>query len=630
MTDLEKLLDDKILSVRSANACQANGLLTADAVVQYFLTHKTFLDLPNLGNKSNEELIAFCKSQKLYIQEVRGAKIALLGRLFALNKDQLNLLQNFIENKTQLLPKRPSDILMPIWEASISVEDFYIKLLFENWLYVDAINNAGKKTVVQVQEFVDEAKKGIEAIASGEKPSIVLLSGSKKSVESDFTNRIEQLNSYSFFEALNTLIVERKLFGKDADVAYDILHIYNGQKTRTLLEIAEENDISRERVRQKRNRLLNKLMLHLSVCTDLDNHSLEQLGIDLKKSFLIITNEICTKVNQRYGLNFSKAFIALTVYASIQHSYSLLGQHDSVVSLSDVNSVKDYAFRNYYSISNPLFNAFSWQQMVNALEQRLTAKVYDDYHLSLDELIVPYIQDPDPFYSLEGISAVKALISNEFGLQIDEQNLVVIPRNQRLNISQQAFRALEAIGHAAHLSEIHQKVQELFPDFDKDLESIRSALNRGDGFVPIGRQSLFGLQKWEDERDDFRGGTYRDIAIEYLEERNRPVHLVELHEYALKYRPSITIENLRGTLVLDSQDSFLFFNSNFIGLKKKQPVYDLDKYHKVPQQLTKKIVGKMQRGYDRETCIGFLKQTYDLYRNESINILKYIELGQDD
>lgn len=199
MTDLEKLLDDKILSVRSANACQANGLLTADAVVQYFLTHKTFLDLPNLGEKSNEELIAFCKSQKLYIQEVRGAKIALLGRLFALNKDQLNLLQNFIENKTQLLPKRPSDILMPIWEDSISVEDFYIKLLFENWLYVDTINNAGKKTVVQVQEFVDEAKKGIEAIASGEKPSIVPLSSSKKSVESDFTNRIEQMSSYSFF-----------------------------------------------------------------------------------------------------------------------------------------------------------------------------------------------------------------------------------------------------------------------------------------------------------------------------------------------------------------------------------------------------------------------------------------------
>lgn len=629
MINIEKLLYDNVLSVRSFNACQANGLLTADAVVQYFLTHKTFLDLPNLGSKSNEELIAFCKTQKLYKEKVRSKKINVLQQLISFPEDKNKLLELFIHERIHALAKRASDIVSENWQSSISLADFYIKFLFEGAFEVTNNRNAGNKTLEQLQTFAEEAQRAVEDITAGKQPQVVSFSEVNNNSENSSIID-EQTFKLPFFKALESLISERSIFGSDSDVANELMKLYSYQEPSTLREIAEKIDVSRQRVLQKRERLFERLLQYFSVFKSLNTNCFSDFNIDSSQSFFFISDEIANKINAFFDLKFTTPLLSLAVHATVGYTHTLLGKHEYIISSTSSNSTKDYAFQHYYSVENKFNESFDIQSFANDLSNKLSDRVYDAYPVALSEYLEVFIKDIDVFHEYNGLDIIKTLITHEFELNVNEQNELIIPRNQRLTASQMAFRALEAIGHAAHLSDIHQKVRELFPGFDKDEESIRSALNRESGFVPIGRQSLFGLQKWENERDDFRGGTYRDIAIEYLDERNYLVHLVELYEYTLKYRPLLTIENLRGTLLLDSQDSFLFFNSNFIGLKVKEPIYDLPKYNNLPQQLTKKIVGKMQRGYDREACIRFLKQTYDLDRNESINILKYIELGQDD
>lgn len=144
-------------------------------------------------------------------------------------------------------------------------------------------------------------------------------------------------------------------------------------------------------------------------------------------------------------------------------------------------------------------------------------------------------------------------------------------------------------------------------------------------FTPISRTSVYGLKKWENKWEDFKGGSIRDIVIEKLIKSNRPLHIVELLNEVHKYREETNIRNLITNLKLENNNTFVFYNQSFVGLSTKNKKYDLYKYENIPIQLGKEIISKHKQDYSVDEIKIYLKNKYDLSFDESELIITNLD-----
>jgi len=93
--------------------------------------------------------------------------------------------------------------------------------------------------------------------------------------------------------------------------------------------------------------------------------------------------------------------------------------------------------------------------------------------------------------------------------------------------------------------------------------------------VPIGKTSVYGLKKWETEIDEFKGGTIRAIAEEFLKGQAEPKHIDEITDYVNRYR-NTKPRSVYANLNTDTWKRFVYFCGHLIGLSAKK--YSIEKY----------------------------------------------------
>lgn len=129
--------------------------------------------------------------------------------------------------------------------------------------------------------------------------------------------------------------------------------------------------------------------------------------------------------------------------------------------------------------------------------------------------------------------------------------------------------ALTKLGDLAHLEQIIDKLEELYPDLEWNESSVRGTMLREkDQFICIGRTSTFGLRVWEEERENLRGGSIRGMVELYLDGEAQPKHISELLNYVNQYRDT-TENSLLTNLDADEHARFRIFPGEFIGLTEK-------------------------------------------------------------
>ena len=221
-------------------------------------------------------------------------------------------------------------------------------------------------------------------------------------------------------------------------------------------------------------------------------------------------------------------------------------------------------WKNIYLVTKDIHPYLDWETLVLDICSLLEKKTAKQYEISLREKIAPYLAATP--YLLDRVSKVVALIlRQEFDLQIKGDTLT-IPRNTYKQINEYAYEALEALGTPSYVKEIAEKVKELYPKTNFTYAGIRSSLKREYGFVPIGRSSNFGLKKWENTVENFKGGTIRDITKEFLLQQKEPQTLEQITSYLLQYRPHTNAKSILTNLKADTSDTFIFFNNSQIGL----------------------------------------------------------------
>lgn len=577
---LEQLTKVENLSVRSYNLCEWNELNDLTAILSYYWENNDFLRLRNCGRKSNIELIELCKRYESILIKpiIFSPENPIQKQLENLSARQKQVLNNVINSQFNELSNRANNVLKAFTNNDTSLKGLY-EILTNPYFDIEIFRNAGRKTVGELKVFLKNIRYQLEliSVANDEKQlSIELFSTHLKrklEIEQDILNEIFKKynfeNGLPLFKTLAVLI-KRKIFfsNKEKEIFVNGLNFWQENNTKTLEDIAGLCNITRERTRQLRNNLLNKLRDKFAFIKGFELEALNLYGIDFTTDFIILTEEAVNEINVNENNTFNHLFINYIFSILYENFLTLVGNIESVaLNTANARGIL-HSWRSSYLIKNDLYSLFDFEAFVNDVDRRLSEKIEGDYSFHYETYLYNFLKVEYSEELVRIIPITEHILFTEFEVSVDIQDNIVFKRNSIKQVYEYAYEALESLGEPSKVSDICKKVIEIYPDYHTDESSIRAAMQRKRGFISFGRTSTYGLKEWEEEKD-IRGGTIRDITEEFLISLNEPKHIDEITDYVNRYRET-TAKNIYANLKMEENNRFVFFSGLIIGLKSKK------------------------------------------------------------
>ena len=635
---IEKLFKKEKINVRLYNICTKHKFESIDHLKEYYLEYKTFLNLDDCGYKSNEELIELCINYEeiSFENEEDNHPKSIVSKL---TQDQREAINNFIYVNSKKLTVRSKNRLSLYLKGNFNIENFAEKILFDE--YFDAINiqKVGYKSAEEINKFISIVQNKLIEISEYEDKASVLKIKNKLLMKRLFPNinvpdsllepvsifRIVQflLDKNSLFDTTKTVIVKSgfKIFDEQ-----EYFKIFNKQEYLTLDEIGDKVELTRERIRQLRIECLKEMYDKLAFIQNFDEDLNQKYSIDIDTNYIDIDDATVQKINHENETSFSKEFIMYILYVYFHDKFLLVGNIEDVLQINYSNPSYKHNWKSFYLINRELAQKNDFEVVVNDIHKRINSKIDETYSLDLKSYLSSLLKIKDTDYLSELSSILEHIINAEFELYLDENEELTFKRNTYISIYEYALEALEAIGEPSTIDEIYNKVTEIHPSYDTNEEKLRNAILNEKIFITEAKTNKYGLKKWGGDSVDYSRLSRRDIVEKKLTNSDKPLHISELLDEVHEYKEKTNIRNLITNLKLDTSNTFVFFNQQFVGLTSKKNNYDLDKYENIPLQLGKEIIRKHKQGYCVEKIKIYLKDEYDLSSYESeliINTLDY-------
>lgn len=630
---IDEIYKNEEISVRSYHICKYNELNSISDLKKYYYKNKSFEKLRNCGRKSNEELIELCNKYPDEYFENKEIKVKeenpLKSIISNLSRVQREVINSFIFANTNSLSVRSKNAISLHLKNNFKVKNFAEKILLSESFNAQNIKNIGAKCVPEIEIYISNIKDFIFEVNQTRDEKYLIALKNNFLIQRTFdipSVPNEILESESIFQLTGFLLNQNAFFDETQTVIVKrALKLFNNQKKLTLDEIAEQVNLSRERVRQIRKLCLEDLFNKLLFISNFNDDLFQKYSIDVESMYIDINTDILNKINQSNNTNFSREFITFILSAYLKVNFSLVGNYEDVLQPKYFNSRNRHYWNNFYIVEKRLALEFDFTSFTNDISNRLSDRIEELYSFNFKSYLSKFLTNNN-IDTIELLFPVcEEIINEEFEIYLDLEENINFKRNTTRQAYEYAFEALEHLGKTSKVKEIFEKVIELHPNYDTEEAKIRASMKRKNGFVPIGRKSLFGLKKWESELDNFKGGTIKDIIIDFLERYKEPIHILKVLKHLEQFRQKKDERSVITNLKVDPMKRFLIFNQGFIGLTDKKYIYD-DKYKNLPVQLGKTIIAKHKKGYTINDIQTFLLNSYNLNFKESeliINNLKY-------
>lgn len=630
---IDEIYKEEKLSIRSYHACKYNEIDTVYDLIKYFKKNQTFTKFRNCGRKSNEELIDLCsKFQDQYSESkepIIKKENPLKNIISELTRVQREVINSFILVNTNSLSVRSKNAIVLHLKKNLKIKNFAEKILLSDSFNAKYIKNVGAKCVPEIEIYISIIKEFlIEVSQSNDEKHLISLKNNFLIQHTFSTSKIpsEILETESIFLLTDFLLNQNFLFNESqTNIVKTALKIYKNQKELTLDDIAEKVNLTRERVRQIRVTSLEELFKKLLFIKNFNDDLLQKYNIDINANQIEIDSELIDLINLKNLTYLSQEFITYILYTYLSNDFSLIGNIEDVMLPKYFNARKRHNWNNFFLIKNELVIEIDFNAFVNDIDFRINDKIEKSYSFNFKSYLSKFLTN-NKIEILDLVFPIaEKIINDEFELYLDLDENITFKRNTKKQVHEYALEALDQLGSPSKINLILDKVLELNPNYVTDEASLRAAMARRNGFVPIGRKSVFGLKKWEKELVNFKGGTIKDVILEFLQDKNEPAHISSVLEYLDKFRKNKDAKSVLTNLKVDPKKRFLIYNQGFIGLKIYKYKYS-NKYGNLPVQLGKTIIGKHKKGHSINEIQSFLKKTFELNFDESIliiNNLKY-------
>lgn len=574
---IEEIYYSEDISVRSFNVCNDNDLKDLSAILKHYRENRTFDNLRNCGRKSNEELTALCLKYTDYdsnhFSEPLKPEKQLITTITNFTRTQREIVNIFIEINTNYLSNRSKNAITSFLNGNLKIRNISERILANEKFNFQNIKNVGTKTVTELKSFFDTIIDFIKKVAEVENENDLVALRNRFFIEKTFSISSipdEILESQSIFSLVDFLISKNAVFEKNENIIFQkALKIYDNQPELTLDEIAEQINISRERVRQIRKGVLENLFNNLQFVKNIEDDLYQKYGIEQNQHLINIDNNLNKRINEVNNTNFSNEFNTFLIYAYFSAKFDLVGEIEDVLQPKYFNSRDRHNWDNFYLVKNQLTNEFDFNNFAYDIDKRINARNEITYSFHFKSYLNNFIRNEDNSLISIVFPVAERIINQEFDLIIDLNDNIVFKRNTVKQVPEYAIEALEKLGVPSKIEEIYKLIEVDDPEITKSQEALRGSLQRTPEIIYFGRSSTYGLKKWEIEKEGIKGGTIKDIIFEYLQDKTDPIHILELLNEVHKYREKTNAKNIITNLKLDPQKQFIIFNQSFIGLSGK-------------------------------------------------------------
>ncbi len=548
------------LTVRAYNVCKDLGFVTVRDLHEFIVKHGEFKNIRNCGNKTNLELLEFHKTfyTDAFEEEENVNKESIISD---------ERYQYLIEGEFEKLTKRAKNAILKFTRQKLPDKCFVKENFIDRQFKASKLRNVGSKTVDEIDDFV---KRCVD---------VYFKSDNNEVTEMELATL--QLNDILGFEVKEEFYLEKfiakqfpllvfcsKYFNEI--LGLDILegNILRNQfnmldRYYTFEELGKKFNLTKERVRQKREKILEKaveifprlspLILNTDYVNTINNKSFIKISNDIENENL--QNEI-----EEVGITFTAFFFGL-IFRETMHSISPNDKLDRPDKIQLYDRYKSFKrIRGSYMINNVIIDKTSMLGVLNEIFKNICIRQEEDQIYDIKILTKSNFKQ-----ELEYI--LSEVIENEFELKVSGGHYT-IKRTSALRVFEYAKDALEKIGKPAHVNEIMAQIIKDYPDFDPET-SLSSAMGHQKNiFIFFGRSSTFGLKIWEEKYQNIKGGTIRDIVEEFLNQYDEPCHTSAITEYVNKYRKTEE-HSIVNNLKMSREKRFIFLKDGYVGLVGK-------------------------------------------------------------
>ena len=555
---LDELADVEGLSVRTYNICKYNDLLNLDDILQFFWEYGNFKKIRNCGDKSNRELLSLCeKSEYILINktkpEQKDVKHTLIKIINNLSVRQKAIINNLLITKFNSLSNSSTKALRAYLNNQITLNGFkecvFSKPDF-NILYIKNIRSISLK---EIRLFLNEIKGLIEHVSFFDNEDVL-----NRQMFYTFINRqfsvdrktiIEIGEDYDFskgapvFKTVYILIKNNYIFNeKEKTIFYRSLCFSNNTEIEPLGKTGDRLGITRDRTKQIRNKLLNGLNRYFSFIGFFEKDYLNLYNLDTSSFLLNIDQGFFNDLLKTESVQYNVFFINRILSIILKDEYELIGNEERAV----INKKRKgcHHWKSTYLISKKVHLIFDFEKMVNDVNNRLSAKIPEDYKFKLQGYLLNF-QKAGCFNYLDKIVQISGqVLINEFGDKIGINEDIIFKRNKYKTIPDYIFDALKEAKGPLTLKEISNIINQQYPGAIKSVAALRGGCQHDPRFMCFGRSSVYGLKIWEKTQKNIKGGTMHDISEEFLSKYDTPKHIDKITGYVGNYRKNISSKTI--------------------------------------------------------------------------------------
>lgn len=578
---LEFLCDIENLGVRGYNACKFFNLLTLKDLIDFYNANGDFLKVRNCGKKSNEELITICKKyEKYFISETpihidENPKNPIIQRIEKLTVRQKKIVNNSIATLFNELSVRASNVLNNHLDYDISLNGLSTIYEDESFKFSN-LRNAGKQTISEIQDFIDEIKENIELITlfEDENELIIELFNSflkrKFNISAAIFSEIGTGYDYSrglpIFKTLNVLIENEILFdSREKVIIKHGFNYFNNTQTKFLQDIASNLKITRERTRQIRKIIFDNLNNSLSFIKSIELEAYNIYGIDVNSDLILIEDELVTEINAREKNSFNNLFINKIFSILLSETTELIGNEENIVFRKNINS--SHNWNSSYLVKRELTVCFDFMKFIEDVSLRLSQRIEEDYNFHFETYLQDFKKKEATELSERITFCAEQILFNEFEISLDIHENIIFKRNTKKQVIEYVIDVLEEKNEPMTVYEIYDIIKSRTPEITKNAEALRGTCQRDARLIYFGRSSTYGLKEWEEDLN-IKGGTIRDIAEEFLMKYSEPKHIDDITDFVNMYR-NTNAKNIYANLKMEENNRFEFYTGLKIGLKNK-------------------------------------------------------------
>ena len=564
---LENLIKLEKLSIKTITFCLECGFITLNCINQYINDFKTFIYLTEIDKETESKLNQVYKKYNNF--KIKNIKKSSRNKnpLDNLNNFKLDILTNYFDYSYSKLSIRAQNGLISLIENKDIIE--IIKIINEPKFEFDEIKNIGEKTLKELKKWKLYLINYLDKIYSTSN-NVLRIDYFKWLLKNIFPklpfNFFSELDLYfldnekiNLFKILILIFNSNKILDSKRALIFNNIFINIDKFNNSI--IANKLNLSRERVRQLQSSLENELIFKLKPLNRLYQLNYFNYNFELNKSLIVLDNDMMIKINTKEDVNFNLNFITLIYCIFLNETHNLLSLKLSVE--------KKVIFNKKYLIKKKLYRHFNFEEFFTKMFLLTNKKNNYTYTIKKTDIINEFLNSSDENIIEELDYICSMILKHEFNIKINNEYFI-INRNTKKELYEYIYEILNERGKMKKVEEIYIEIKKKNPELNVSLVSVRSTLQKDkERFVYFGRSSTYGLKKWENELDNFKGGTIRKIAIEYLNAYSSPKHISEISKHILKYRSNSNEYSILQNLKLEENGVFIFFTNGYIGLSAK-------------------------------------------------------------